>query len=262
MTRRRATNPAERPRPHASEALGEDEIVGLQAAAEGVIYRHVFECSDREVGGVLIGRLAVDGRLPLVTGAIPAISADEQRATLTFTQEAWAHVHRVLESDFPPDEQIVGWYHSHPGFGIFLSGHDLFIHENFFSAPSQIAVVVDPHGCREGAFAWREGKLISLYERATPSEWIATQPSGPAAWEHTAKPRVARSEGPREDGYPLLAHVLAAVIGLAIGFGLWSLAEHGGTTQPPLKAKPAPAKAHHTRTAPATPENHIEVLGG
>ncbi len=147
------------------------EIAGLKGVSNATIYAHVFASADREVGGVLIGRMPADGGLPLVTGAIPAISADEQKATLTFTQEAWAHVHQVLESEFPVDEQIVGWYHSHPSFGIFLSGHDLFIHENFFDAPSQVAVVVDPIGCREGAFGWQEGKLVALYERATPKRW-------------------------------------------------------------------------------------------
>jgi proteasome lid subunit RPN8/RPN11 len=147
------------------------EIAGLKAVNDATIYAHVFGSADREVGGVLIGRTPADGSLPLVTGAIPAISADEQKATLTFTQEAWAHVHHVLESEFPDDEQIVGWYHSHPSFGIFLSGHDLFIHENFFNAPSQVAVVVDPIGCREGAFGWQDGKVVALYERATPKRW-------------------------------------------------------------------------------------------
>lgn len=149
------------------------EIVGLRAASTQTIYPHIFDNADREVGGVLVGRMPADGGLPLITAAIPAISADEQRATLTFTQEAWAHVHQVLDSELPPDEQIVGWYHSHPGFGIFLSGHDLFIHENFFSAPSQIAVVVDPLACTEGAFAWRQGELRALFEHPTPPPWKA-----------------------------------------------------------------------------------------
>ncbi len=166
---------------------GEDgpEIAGLRGVSDVTIYPHVFRNADREVGGVLIGRQSGEGGLPLVTGAIPALSANEQKATLTFTQEAWAHVHQVLESEFPADEQIVGWYHSHPSFGIFLSGHDLFIHENFFDAPSQIAVVVDPIGCREGAFGWREGKLVPLYEQATPTRWRA-----PAELQRPPQPRV------------------------------------------------------------------------
>src|SRR4051812_28892649 len=111
------------------------EISGLRQVGE-VIYHHVFSNDDREVGGVLIGRSPRHGTLPLITGAIPALKADEQRATLTFTQDAWEHVHRTLEAEYPEEDQIVGWYHSHPGFGIFLSDHDLFIHHNFFSGES------------------------------------------------------------------------------------------------------------------------------
>ena len=55
-----------------------------------------------------------------------------------------------------PDQRIVGWYHSHPGFGVFLSEHDLFIHRNFFSDPAQIAWVYDPHSDEEGCFAWEK----------------------------------------------------------------------------------------------------------
>src|SRR5262245_42626594 len=123
-----------------------DSVRGLARVNERSIYPHVFQNADREVGGVLVGLApAGGGGLPRVRAAIPAIAADEQRATLTFTQDAWEHVHRVLDRDHP-DLQIVGWYHSHPGFGIFLSEHDLFIHRNFFSGRSQIALVVDPLG--------------------------------------------------------------------------------------------------------------------
>jgi proteasome lid subunit RPN8/RPN11 len=234
-----------------------DEIVGLRAVSETVIYRHVFENADREVGGVLIGRTAADGGLPLITGAIPAIAADEQRATLTFTQEAWAHVHRVLESEFPPDEQIVGWYHSHPGFGVFLSGHDLFIHENFFNAPSQIAVVVDPYAQTEGVFAWRDGELTTLFERPTPGDWTAAPPvRGPASAVNPGASDHRSAVAAPHDRYPLLALVIAAIIGVLIGFGIWSLAEGGTTgTSTPRTTKSTSVNA---RTTPA-PEPNIEV---
>ena len=234
-----------------------DEIVGLQTVSSAVIYPHIFENADREVGGVLIGRTAADGGLPLVTGAIPAISADEQRATLTFTQEAWAHVHRVLESKFPPDEQIVGWYHSHPGFGIFLSGHDLFIHENFFNTPSQIAMVIDPHAQREGVFAWRDGKLIALFERETPGGWAAAPPAHEAPVYDSGPPRRVGVK-PEQGGYPLLILAIAAVIGVIIGFGGWSLAEGGAGASTPRADKAAPARSQRAKPARPT-ETHVEV---
>ena len=35
--------------------------------------------------------------------------------------------------------KIVGWYHTHPGFGVEFSEMDLFIQQNFFGGPAQIA---------------------------------------------------------------------------------------------------------------------------
>ena len=134
------------------------------------VYSHVFNNRDREVGGVLVGVKSPMGKLPLVTGAIGAISADEQRATLTFTQESWEHVHRDME-EFFPNSDIVGWYHSHPGFGIFLSEHDLFIHHNFFDHPSQVALVVDPVAGSEGVFMWSGDHVVPVYEQDTAVGW-------------------------------------------------------------------------------------------
>jgi proteasome lid subunit RPN8/RPN11 len=142
----------------------------LSSVSAETVYPHIFNNADREVGGVLVGMKAVKGDLPYVDGAIGAMSADEQRATLTFTQESWEHVHRVMEEHFPKSE-IVGWYHSHPGFGIFLSEDDLFIHHNFFSDQSQVALVVDPIAGTEGVFGWSGGQVVVRYEQETPVGW-------------------------------------------------------------------------------------------
>jgi len=40
--------------------------------------------------------------------------------------------------------RIVGWWHSHPNFGCFLSGTDLHTQEVFFPESYQVALVVDP----------------------------------------------------------------------------------------------------------------------
>ena len=140
-------------------------VPGLDDAITSQIYEHIFVNDDHEVGGVLVGRLG-DKALPTVTGAIAALEARGERASVTFTHDAWATVHATLERDFP-DAQIVGWYHSHPGFGIFLSRHDLFIHENFFSDPRQVAYVVDPQAGTEGVFIWQDGRVAVLEERST-----------------------------------------------------------------------------------------------
>jgi proteasome lid subunit RPN8/RPN11 len=63
-------------------------------------------------------------------------------------------------SDWGPDHQIVGWHHTHPGFGIFLSRHDEFFHRNFFSQPWQVALVVDPQRGELGFFQWLDGEIV------------------------------------------------------------------------------------------------------
>ena len=152
------------------------EIPGLDGSVRDQVYSHVFSNADREVGGVLVGRTLTAQAAPYVTAAIAAVSASERRSTLTFTQDTWEHVHRVLERDHP-DQQIVGWYHSHPGFGIFLSEHDLFIHRNFFSGAAQIALVVDPLQGSEGVFGWQGEEIAMWYQRATARPGLGEPPA-------------------------------------------------------------------------------------
>ena len=61
-----------------------------------------------------------------------------------------------------PELDIVGWYHTHPDFGIFLSSHDLFIHRHFFAQTLQVAYVVDPIRQTRGFFQWRDSALVQV----------------------------------------------------------------------------------------------------
>ena len=49
---------------------------------------------------------------------------------------------------------MVGWYHTHPDWSVFLSGMDMFICDHFFNRPLDVALVIDP--CRQdrGFFQW------------------------------------------------------------------------------------------------------------
>ncbi len=148
--------------------LSEQSIPGGPYVAPGVRERicdHVFSSLEAEVGGVLIGHLREDGS-PLVTNIIAALAAEGARSRVTFTHEAWSAIHSTLDRSYP-GEEILGWYHSHPGFGIFLSEHDLFIHRNFFARPEQIAIVVDPHAGSEGLFVWKAGEVVKAGEEPT-----------------------------------------------------------------------------------------------
>lgn len=105
---------------------------------------------DKEICGVLAGCVCEDseGLFVHVNAVVQGESAKSGTAHVTFTQEAWNIIHATMEREHKK-LAIVGWYHSHPGFGVAFSEMDLFIQRNFFPEPTQIAFVTDPLGGEE-----------------------------------------------------------------------------------------------------------------
>jgi proteasome lid subunit RPN8/RPN11 len=124
---------------------------------------HAGEQLENEVGGFLIGFLAEDGLN--VTHAVPAREAVGSAAQLTFPPEAWTAVLATIE-ERNQGERLVGWYHSHPGHGVFLSAYDQFIHTQFFPEEGQIAIVIDPQTGEEGVFVTRNEKIQDVFKRS------------------------------------------------------------------------------------------------
>lgn len=127
------------------------------------INHHGQTTSDVEVCGVLAGNVFRDdaGSYLQIDAAVRGDHAGNSTAQVTFTAETWNHIQGVMEKDHP-QLRMVGWYHTHPGFGIFLSDMDLFIHGNFFNLPWQIALVYDPVSGEEGVFIWRDSKTVRV----------------------------------------------------------------------------------------------------
>lgn len=126
-------------------------------------WSHAKQDTSVEICGVLVGRWEKDenGPYAVVTDFIRCERAASKFAEVTFTHESWAQINDEMDSQFA-DSRIVGWYHSHPDFGVFLSDRDCFIHEHFFSNPGQVAYVIDPVRDIEGMFAWQAGKPTPL----------------------------------------------------------------------------------------------------
>lgn len=109
-----------------------------------------------ELGGVLLGGQFEDGqRKPFVviTDSLRAEHYESTKGSFKFTHDTWSKITRERE-EFPSELQMVGWYHTHPDWGVFLSGMDMFICDNFFNKPLDVALVIDP--CRQdrGMFQW------------------------------------------------------------------------------------------------------------
>jgi proteasome lid subunit RPN8/RPN11 len=146
--------------------LGADPGHPLVAFAADALFDmmgHGSDQTDHEVGGILLGDLVQTPRGAL-TRVADIIIADSNEASLThvtFTHDAWDRIHAALDQR-SDNLRIVGWYHTHPGFGPFLSTHDRFIHENFFAQPRHVALVLDPVQHLLAVFAWRDAAIERL----------------------------------------------------------------------------------------------------
>ncbi|MEC8507300.1 MAG: Mov34/MPN/PAD-1 family protein, partial [Planctomycetota bacterium] len=81
-----------------------------------------------ELGGVLLGRQLEDEQgqpFVVVSDSLRAQHYEATKGSFKFTHETWQQISRQREG-LPPDLQMVGWYHTHPDWGVFLSGMDLF----------------------------------------------------------------------------------------------------------------------------------------
>ena len=139
--------------------LGASRTVVLQSVLNE-IKEHGRSSMHMEVCGVLVGSLCWDGGpYLLIDGRIEGKHASHQSGSVTFTSETWDFIHEELAGKHP-GRIIVGWYHTHPGFGIFLSNMDAFIHENFFSFPWEPAYVFDPQAESDGFFFKNGTELV------------------------------------------------------------------------------------------------------
>ena len=128
---------------------------------------HAQSDLENEVGGWLIGSWREDQETGqefiVVERCLPALYARRGSAYLTFTQDSQVAMFEIMEEKFP-DKELVGWYHTHPKMGVFLSNYDLFLHTHFFPHPWQVALVIEPHTNVAGFFIKdQEGNLDARY---------------------------------------------------------------------------------------------------
>jgi proteasome lid subunit RPN8/RPN11 len=161
---------------------------------------------DREVGGILVGDVLQDKNGPFikVDHVIEALHAEEKGTELTITHETWNHIHEQMDKTHS-GKRILGWYHTHPNFGIFLSEQDQFIQQSFFNLAFQVALVYDPVRKVHGVFSWRDSKPWRARQY-----WIGTHQH---SWD---EPR-EKSEPPKTDVASLKAAASANPIPPATG---------------------------------------------
>ena len=123
---------------------------------------HSISDMKNEVGGILVGQWCLDEnneQFIVIEHALPARYTRQGSVYLTFTQDSLVDIHDQIETNYK-GQKIVGWYHTHPSMGVFLSHYDTWLHSHFFPEPWQVALVVEPVKATGGFFIRQKNSLL------------------------------------------------------------------------------------------------------
>jgi proteasome lid subunit RPN8/RPN11 len=125
-----------------------DGLVKIREKAYRMIALHSIFYANRnmpredwkEIYGLLIGKLEKDN--VVITDAIPITSG--KKYEVEFNEEHYSKAAEIDEIAIQKKLFTVGWYHSHPGIGLFLSTTDIINHLGYQSVnPKAVALVFD-----------------------------------------------------------------------------------------------------------------------
>ena len=149
------------------------------------VCEHAESDMEREVGGGLAGRIVLDQAglrsFVVIEVAIPGRHTRQGNAFITFTQETLVALHEEVEA-LQPEARLVGWYHTHPRMGVFLSGYDRWLHHHFFPEPWQVALVIEPHSQMGGFFIREPSGEMPAREYAGFFEVLEPDQPSAARW--------------------------------------------------------------------------------
>jgi proteasome lid subunit RPN8/RPN11 len=146
-----------------------------------VIHAHALDALPNETGGFLLGHVRCDmarGTWHIeIDEMMPVEPLSQNPVHFAFT---WRDVDRVRNHRHTSGKSLIGWYHTHPDIGIFLSDTDLEkTHRVLFAEPFQLALVYDPVRGRAGYFFWEGLQYIDPSQAVWREFEIAVSDQGP-----------------------------------------------------------------------------------
>jgi proteasome lid subunit RPN8/RPN11 len=139
-------------------------VIYIDKRAYNAIQHHGAANPQREVVGILMGSVSEDSsgkyRVDIV-GIVKSQSAPGNQTQAQFTNQVWLELVGIAQREYP-NQKVVGWYHTHPGFGAFLSGDDASSHKVAFSHPWHVAAVCDPIKGELCFFGWDGSELKAI----------------------------------------------------------------------------------------------------
>jgi len=164
-------------------------VVFMTSSAFTAAFQHSQSDLYNEVGGILVGDIyfcpQAEKNYIVIEASLAATLATSSPTNVIFEHDAWSRV-LTEKQNLYPRHRIVGWYHTHPGFGIFLSADDDFWHHTAFPNFWQVSMVCDPVANSGALFGWT-GNNIELingfYELLTRGQKFSSIGKVNMTWE-------------------------------------------------------------------------------
>lgn len=126
---------------------------GLRFSSPGKPKKEWVECMGFLIGNVSDDIVEIKDAIPMVHGNIVEVE---------FGAEHYARADEINQR-LTDDNWVVGWYHTHPGHGLFLSRVDKINHSGYQSLNSKaIALVFDPSAFKKGILVEEYMKIFRL----------------------------------------------------------------------------------------------------
>ncbi|MBK9013916.1 MAG: hypothetical protein IPM82_07430 [Saprospiraceae bacterium] len=134
-----------------------------------------------EIGGFLLGKAEKNqhtGKYQVSLERFVNIESEDFGVyQISFGSKAWSKLEK--QTGYYEDEgyKLMGWFHTHPGHGLFLSRPDQNIHQTWFKEPYHIAMELDslqsdnnPH-FQTGFFTWKNQGVLNNAE-GKKTDWL------------------------------------------------------------------------------------------
>ena len=126
----------------------------------------------REIGGFILGKkiqLQPGGEYQLVMERFVNIEPEDNSVyQIEFGPKAWSELERQRDDFYRDMEyELLGWFHTHPGHGLFLSKPDVSIQQTFFNQKFHVAFELDSVQSEKnldymfGIFSWKKGSGLN-----------------------------------------------------------------------------------------------------
>lgn len=235
--------------------LRREDGAELKVVVPPVIQQRMMEHAQSYPGYEVIGFLLghIEGQTVKVKDTVTGEFVS-QRTEASLTPEAMARIAQdLMDGKYEGKGKIVGWYHSHPGYGLFLSHTDIASTQMLQQFDQRVvAIVVEPNANEIGAFTVQNGAQlgIQMLDGSEPGvdfharESSGQDPSGPY-------------QGPGNQGYSL-----GTVIVIAAGvFVFAALATAGAlVVAPKLLSSPAKQPGSKQQDRPQVTQSSVSTV--